>query len=419
MELLGERKTLLILILFGVIVRFSVVLALDYPPRSDSVAYMRMATSMLETGNMNDGLDNVAFYSSGYSLLLVPFFAAFGANPDVAQLVNAALGVISILLVYLCVKEIVPNWKFAAGAALIWTTYPVAALYVEYVAKENLMVFLLLAQTLILLRYPNSSRPISLAMLLGIVYGASLLGGAAIILTGAVIGWVLLQGGTERFGSRGFHWKPVLGCIFGCALILTPWLSYTNAKLGAPVLNTNGSFNLYLGNNANSGVHYIGIQDTPMGPEWLALREAKGELQAMAILKEKALDYIFEKPSKFISLALRKVAYFWTPPLHEGKRGNKSTVETGVRIVWAIYYFGIVLLGLTPLFFWKSLNRQHLILYSTVVLYCLVHGFAYVIFRYRLPIMPVMTVLSACGLHFLYLYWKHRKSSATVKLEIF
>lgn len=406
----NERTNLFTLLLIGAAIRFGVVAILHIEPVSDFSSYMKMATSMLETGHMDDGQGNVAFYSAGYPIFLVPFFALFGNSPETAQFTNAMLGVVSILLVYLCAKQVLPSWKWAMIPALIWSTYPPAILYTEYVAKENLMVTLLMAQTLILLKLPDSSRQIRLSALFGFIFGFGLLVGPAIILTGLLIGLVHLKFPLRTFTLSEFQWKPVLACAFACVLALTPWLSYTTAKLGQPILNTNGNFNFYLGNNPNAKVHFVGIQDTPIGPEWHALREKEGEVKATASLKDRALDYIFENPRKTIWLSIRKMAYFWMPPIHEGKGGNQSKLEEIVRLIWAAYYTVIMFFALLPLFFPRALSRRHLILYGTAILYCLIYGAAYVIFRFRLPIMPIMSILAVSGLNFAYLWWGARKS---------
>ncbi len=408
-----KAGVLLTILLLSAAIRLAAVMVLDIAPVSDYAIYMRMATSMLATGHMSDGMGNVAFYSAGYPLFLVPFFALFGAGVEVVGFVNAVLGVVSVLLVYLCGREALPNWKWAAAAALLWAVYPPAVLYTEYVAKENLMVPLLLLQTVILLRY--SRRPgLFAALTLGLIFGMELMVGPATILTGVLIGVVVIGFNLRKPSLSGLRWAPALGCILGCAIALTPWLAYTYSELGQPVLNTNGSFNLYLGNNANSSAGFVGIQDTPMGAEWYALRREKGQLESMAILQDKALDYMFENPVQTAWRSLSKVAYFWMPPFHTGKFGDQSSLESAVRSVWLVYYLFILTTALLPLLFFRKLERSHLILYATVLLYCAIHAASYVIFRYRLPAMPIMSVLSVYGIWLGYAWWIDRNNRKKV-----
>jgi len=277
--MIGDKKIVLLFALFiSALIKLSVVIVLNIEPASDSASYMMMAKTMMSTGHMDDGMGNVAYFSAGYPLFLIPFFTIFGDTAEVAQFVNVMLGIVSIWLIYLCALQVLPNWKWAVAPALIWATYPPALIYTEYVAKENLMIPLLLLQTLLLLRYPYSQGKSAISFALGVIFGMGLVVGPAIILTGLLIGFVLLITSSDKKNYRllELNWAHTSACAFGCALILSPWLFYTDSKLGKPVLTTNGGFNLYLGNNANSTVTFVGIQDTPMRDEWHALHKGKG-----------------------------------------------------------------------------------------------------------------------------------------------
>lgn len=412
-----QRNILFFTLLVSLIIKLSAVMILNVEPTSDAAAYMKMAITMMNTGHMDDGMGNVAYYSAGYPLFLIPFFAIFGANAEVAQFVNVMLGVTSIFLVYICSKYILPDWRWAILPALIWATYPPAILYTEYVAKENLMIMLLLLQTLLLLHYPYSQHKIALSLLLGIIFGMGLLVGAAIILTGALIVIVVIGFNIKRPALLSLCWRQILVCCFGCAIILTPWLSYTNSKLGQPVLNTNGGFNLYLGNNANSTPYYIGIEDTPIASEWQSLRREKGEIGSMSYLKEQAIKYMWENPTETLWLSARKIIYFWAPPLNEGKYGNQTKVESIMRVIWLFYYIFIITAALIPLVFYKMLNKAHLILYSTALLYCVIHAAAYVMFRYQLTIMPIMCILAGYGLSLVHRWWSNKNNSIHLRTE--
>ncbi|WP_321395912.1 glycosyltransferase family 39 protein [Emcibacter sp.] len=380
-------------------------------PFSDYRAYMRMATSLLENGRMNDGMGNVAYYSSGWPIFLSPFFAVFGATAQVAQILNVILGTLGIWLVYLCARQLLGNWKWAMLAALAWALYPPAILYTEYVAKENLMVPMLLAQTYFLLIYPASRHKIRLSVLLGALFAYELLVGPAVILTGLLIGLMVSGIHLNREILRSIQWKAMFACLIAFFITLAPWFTYTTVQLGKPLLNTNGAFNIYLGNNPAADVKFVGIQHTPLGPVWDGIRKERGEIGSSAFLKEQALNYVKENPGRTAWLSLRKIAYFWKPPIHSGEEENPTAVEKLMRLGWLIAYNIIVILALVPLLFRQRLNRNHAILFGTVALYCLIHAAAYVIFRYRLPVMPLMCILAANGLYLLTEWWKMRRQT--------
>ena len=395
----SNREVTMIFLLFLISagVRWLAVTVLSIEPVSDSAAYMNMASTMLADGNMLDLKGNVAMYSSGYPLFLVPFFAIFGDTPQVAQYVNALLGGIGVVLVYLCSKRLFENKWLMVLPALLWAFYPPAILYTEYIAKENLMVVLLMLQVLLLLYFPSANRKIFIAVLLGINFGLQLLVGPAILLTGAMI-FLVVSNLLLNKNQNGLTIKPFLVVILVSIVVVAPWLGYTYNKLGKPVLNTNGGFNLYLGNNPSADVFFSGIQNTPMGPHWHDLKKRKGEVEASAILKSKAISYALDNPLTTMKRSVKKVIYFWLPPIHEGEGGNKSTLESLVRMAWLVYYILLLTGCFLILLKIKKLMGGHLVIIGTVASYAVIYAAAYIIFRYRLPIMPLVCILSVTGL---------------------
>jgi 4-amino-4-deoxy-L-arabinose transferase-like glycosyltransferase len=418
LDKLGRLPALTLLLIAAAAMRVAALLMLDIAPVSDALSYLNMARTMLETGEINDGMGNVAYYSAGYPLFILPFYALFGTELTTVHGLNLVLGVTAVFLLYLTAKEALGDWRWALLPALLWAAYPPAVVYTEYVAKENLMVPLLLLQTWFLLRLPRSRRPAVIGLILGLIFGAELMVGPAVLLTGGAIVLVLLGMQTLRVDWRRVTLRPALAFALGAAIILAPWLSYTAARLGQPVLNTNGAFNLYLGNNPMAEVYFTGIQGTPMAADWNRLLREEGELAATSLLKEKAIAHIKAYPLETAWLSLRKIAYFWTPPVHAGEGGNQSRLETAMRLLWLGFYLPVVLAALIPLLFFKRLERSTVIIYATVALYCLIHGAFLIIFRYRLPIMPLMCILAALGLQLANGWSRSRRGARPDRVQI-
>jgi len=91
---------------------------------------------------------------------------------------------------------------------------------------------------------------------------------------------------------------------------------------------------------------------------------------------------------------LHKAAYFWAPPIHEGK-GHESKTAKSARVVWTIQFILIVAAAIGSLLLHRLWNRPMAILWIAVLSYTAVHMLFYVIIRYRMPIMPVMGILAA------------------------
>jgi hypothetical protein len=260
--------------------------------------------------------------------------------------------------------------------------------YAEYLAKENLMVPLMLGvmwYALRLVREPSSKIAIGCGLLLGIL---ALTGNAALSLAGAVTLAMVLAPASIRG-------KVTLAAIMvtSALVVAAPWMARNMQLIGAPILNTNGGFNLYLGNNPAATGWFVSIADTPRGPSWEELRK-EGEVRASETLKREAIAWIKGHPGEFLELAFKKAVYFWTPPFHQGK-GQVSTAEATVRTMWAIEFLLLISASLGSVFVRRLRNRQLAILWVAIGSYTAVHMLFYVIFRYREPIMPVLCVIAA------------------------
>ena len=397
-----EFLVVVAVLIASAVIRVSATWMLSIEPVSDAASYMNMATTMLATGDMVDLHGNVAFFSSGYPLFLIPFFQLFGIDTSVVEAVNIVLGVLSVLLVYLCAKKVLPTWRWAVLPTALWAIYPPAILYSEYVAKENLMILLLLLQALLLLNFSGIKNQLLASLALGLVFGLELLVGPAVMATGLICALILSQFSITNVKKSGLYlnWRNLLCWALGIVIVLSPWLSYTENRLGKAVLNTNSGFNLYLGNNPASSVYFTSIADTPIGPDWESLREEKGELGASDKLKELAIQHMVQNPVETVMLSIQKTIYFWMPPVHAGKGEEESTIESIMRKAWFLMYVLIIAFSLVPLFQVRRLTKEQYILYFSILLYCGIHAAAYIIFRYRLPIMPMVCILAGLGFYY-------------------
>lgn len=163
---------------------------------------------------------------------------------------------------------------------------------------------------------------------------------------------------------------------------------------GSYSINNNGGFNLYVGNNPSATPYFTSIIDTPIGPEWKQLRATLGERGGDVMLRDLAVQHILQNPGATFGLALRKAAAFWTPPIHTGQY-QQGAVETLVRMVWLIEFCVIGCLFLMSAAQLRQQTWRVGVLWLLVLGYTAVHMLFYVIYRYRLPIMPVLGIGAA------------------------
>ena len=116
---------------------------------------------------------------------------------------NVLLGLGSTALVYISARQLFGARTIAAISAILFATYLEAVIYTTYVAKENLMMFLMLAQIALaatkgigVWRYANP-------ILFGIATGTvAMVGNAAVILLPALAVQIYFMSGTLREAAR-------------------------------------------------------------------------------------------------------------------------------------------------------------------------------------------------------------------------
>lgn len=406
-----ELRWLLAILVCGTLLRALTVVALDFEPAGDYRAYQRMALNLLAGEGLIDPMGNLAMYNVGYPLfVLAPVFAIFGDSPLPPQLVNALLGGLSIWLCYLIARESGAGRTGRLVAAALYASYVPSWIYAEYLAKENLMTPLMLGAVWCALRLTKHTS-LKVALACGVSFGLlALTGNAALSLAIAPVAAVALA----PVGMR--RKLAVCGMMLAAALaVAMPWMVRNYRVLGAPVLNTNGGFNLYLGNNPSATGRFVSIADTPRGPTWGALRK-RGELHASNTLKREALEWIATHPAEFVRLAVKKAILFWFPPVHEGRRSVGGNVEVAARLVWLVHFVVVVSGALGTAFMPSLWSRRALMLWLCIAAYTAVHMLFYVIFRYREPIIPVVCVLAALTLERIFNVALARRANRGVRL---
>jgi hypothetical protein len=379
-------------LLLAVAVRAAFLEALGVAVVSDGIAYMKMAAAAARGAVMRDGFGQIAFYSPGYPLVLAPAFALFGSTPGVAAMVNLVLGAASTLLVHAIASAIGRDRIAAALAAFAFALWIPSAYGVTQVLKENLSTPLLLGFVLAVVRLHHDRAPIASSLAAGASYGFGLLTGASSLLLALVFVGVAV--GRRRAGWRRAS-RELAAFAATALLILAPWLLHTTDRLGAPVLTTNGGFNLYLGNNPAATGRFVSIADTPMGPAWPTLRRTLGEAGGADALARAAIDHAIDNPRRTIGLGLRKLALFWAPNVPDARDFAANRVVASARWLDVAQHVVIVALGVVGALALRRRMPAIGVVAAVIVAFWLLHGAAYIIPRYREPVMPLMIVLGS------------------------
>ncbi len=376
----------------GLALRIGAICFFKHSPESDELAYQSMAIHLVRSNIIVDHLGNYAMYNVGYPLfVLAPIYFIFGETLLGVQLANLFLGGLAILLCYQIAKEAGAGQVGRLLASAIWALYLPASVYAVYLFKENLMVPLMLGVVWCALRMARKPT-LMVVLICGILFGLLALSGNAALSIVPIVAVAIL------YSPLNWPHRAVTGFLIMAiaSAVSTPWLIRNARVLGVPILNTNGGFNLYLGNNPAATGKFISIADTPRGSTWQTLREI-GEVQASATLGQEAKSWIKANPIPFSQLALKKAVYFWAPPLHQGQ-GTPSFLESLVRSLWAIQYLLLLVAALATVLLQSLRSKSTILLWIAIVCYSGVHMLFYVVFRYREPIMPYVGILAALAM---------------------
>ena len=384
------RKEILLLagiLAVAAVLRIACAIAIPSAIESDYSAYWTIAQNIAAGRGLTDDTGaQTAFFNLGYPIFLAAPLKIFGAKIAVVKTLNVLLGLGCTTLVYISARQLFGRRTIAAISAILFATYLEAVIYTTYVAKENLMMFLMLAQIALAATKGTGIWRYANPVLFGIATGTvAMVGNAAVILLPALAVQVYFMSGTLREAARYLAIAAVTTMI-----VIAPLAIRNHQVFGAYGLNNGGGVNLYLGNNERSTPFYQHAQDSPLASQWQQLHATLGEAGMDGYLGKLAVQYIETHPGRTLTLALRKGVVFWNPPTHAGKY-QEGLVTRLVRSGWLVEYLiiGALFLAATPKGL-REYRRAFVFLWLLVGFYTAEHMVFYVIYRYRLPIMPVL-----------------------------
>ena len=292
---------------------------------SDSLFYLRLASSIAAGEGMSVDGEPTAFVGPGYPLFLAPLVAA-GADALTIGVVQSALGAITVGMVAFT------SWWLARGAApgrataaavaagVVAAFYPHLVFWTGYVLTETLFVALLAAGiALLVVAWDARSWPYAFAA--GLAFGlAAITRPPALAIALGLIAWWLLAGLVRRRGVA-----PALVFAAGLLLPVGAWTARNVAELGAPIVTSSESgYVFYQGNSLRSSGGSRGYVDsldfTP-----LDLPADLGEIERDRIYLAQALADMSADPIRVIARWPAKLGNMWRPT-YEGSSVRNTVI---------------------------------------------------------------------------------------------
>jgi hypothetical protein len=383
----------LLLVALAILLRIAAFIVLNLPVESDGAAYLMLADTLGQTGVPTDMFGQHGFYSIGYPLVLTPFVLIFGASATAALIANLLLCVVTCWLLWRLAHEIgLPRWAklllvavYAVWLPGIWNA--------AMVARENVSTPLLLGVLLASFAMLRGAR--GAAITAGLLCGLAILAGGSALLLGLApltALWLSTRRQREQLVRGG---AALAG---GLLLILVPWLIAMQAMTGSATIATSSGFNFYLGHNEAATGGFVSIADTPAGPRWEAMRSALGEAEAANALAAEGRAFIAENPGRALHLAGIKLTSFWAPNVPDAQDFAASKLVSLIRVGEIIQYALILLFGLWALWRGRISQGQRRVVLAIIGGFWIIHAAAYVMPRYRDPVVPVLMLLGVATL---------------------
>jgi hypothetical protein len=326
-----------------------------------------------------------------YSLL----FRLFGHLLAPIAAVNVAIGIATLALIMACARQWVgPRAALYGGA--IYALWPSQIEFTSILSSELLFNLLLL-----LAMFAALVAPIRSFVARGVMAGIFLAAAAYVRPTALLVPLLLAAG---LVWSQRASWRVVLtmtaaACVV-MAICIAPWTIRNAHLFGTPVLiSTNGSPNLWMGNNPASDGSYMPL------PGYI---DGLSETDRATVLGREAKAFMIHHPLRTASLFARKlvithdretIGVVWNldslaPAVGERGLMALKAVSTG-------YWWLILLLGLAGAAIiirgqqWRGLLHPALL---TWAYFAFVHGLTVGGDRYHFPSIPFIAILAGGAL---------------------
>jgi tetratricopeptide (TPR) repeat protein len=351
------------------------------------------------------------FMTPLYSYFLAVIYRLFGRDLLLVRLIQAGLGSFTAVLTYALGRELFDR-RVGILSGLVVATYGALIFYDCSVLLTPLLVFLNVSAVYLLLKADTTSRP-GHYLAAGAVLGMAAIGRAAALLSAAVaILWTWLSPIGAAPGDRGVRssagdgrraaLRAAVLVLIGIVVVVAPVTirNYVVAGDFVPI-TSNGGINFYIGNGDAANGGYVRPEglDIVSDPDGRTIAEkALGRplrpSQVSGYWFGRAWSDIVSNPGRWAKLMVRKAVFaissYELPQLENYyfQRRFSGLLRLPLPGFALVAPLGLVGLGMT----FRRRRARLAALYLCAYLFSIVLFF--VVARYRLPIVPLLTVLA-------------------------
>ena len=274
--------------------------------QGDATSYDSVATNLLDGKGYLNSAGEVPVLPPAYPTFLAGAYEVSAHSFTAVRIIQAIMGAATCAVIYFIGRKAF-NPAVGLMAASLAAAYPWFIFWERRLITETLFIFVLSMGVLAMLWAVEKPVPRNLA-LVGFLLGlANLTHTTAPVLPVLFGGWLVVTLGW-REGTKA---AAVLLVTF--SLTLAPWTLHNLIRHDALIpVSAHGGVALYVANNPYAipdEPHYSKLPD--VDPVDMEEVEGKPFLEKDRILRNKAIDYIFDHPRTFASNGLKRVKVFW------------------------------------------------------------------------------------------------------------
>ena len=362
------------------------------------------------------------FRPPAYAYFLGAVYAVTGGSPLGARTVQMLLGLVNVVLGF-CLGRALFGPSIGLLVAAVLSCYWTFPYFEGELLAPVLLVTLMLSSALVWLRWWHRGgwlTSTSAGLLLGVF---ALARPNALALAPVVWLWSLWVARRKR--EPGRLRAALLGLPLGVAVAIAPATIRNYAVAGEFVpITANVGVNLYIGNNerADGYTARIPILQSLTGlPGWTcfdqpAISRGVERLQqrrltaseVSSFFTDRAFEFIAADPGAALTLAAKKACLFWGPAEISNNRQLAIARDTSLVLRWLPTFplvLSLAILGACLLA--RELRRRprdyrsdlSVLLAAVVLVYFASHLPFFVAGRYRVPLLPLLALFAAVGIH--------------------
>lgn len=363
----------------------------------DTDTYLRLAQNLVEgKGYTLNGEVPTRVRTPTYPVFLTLIRLVFGSDPRFVLIAQSILGILTTYFTYLIAQRLFDR-RVGLLAAFITACYPALIYYDTRILRESLTSFLVVSTVLVAVssQKQTRARQIGAGTLIGVV---SMCRPELMLLFVPVLYLInrpqLALGRVIRSGALVA--LPIL-------VLWVPWTVRNYIHFGnlSPVAIGLKS-TLWFGNRwaEIGGDDHIPEARKQLQAQNQALFQGATEATWEKHYEKEVWQDLLDRPGWFLQMTAQKTILFWKNA--NGVKKTLPAIHPILPLLMNAYYYGLLILALACLLLgykkWDWVRPLVGVVFSYMIIYALLH----VRNRYRVPILPIVFILSSGGVWLAY-----------------